>query len=498
MSQPTATTERVAALEPRTPAAGTGRPGAAAAVLLLVGGVLGIVQLVLPWFSTNGRSTTGWQQYYNTAHPGFGGGVSAYAIIIAALAGIVMLLAGLAVLARPGLGRAVGTVALVAALVEVACMVWWLGLGPVTLKDAFGSAGIGWYCFLVAGIVGAFGAGKARARVGLSFDRLSFMAIFLGVPLVIFIVFVVSPFVQAIYYSLTSWNGFTPDKPFVGIGNYKTLLTDDTFRRSVLNSIELGIVVPLVTIILAIAIATMVTVGGPSRGPVRGLRASSLYRVVSFFPYTIPAIVIGLIWANVLDPSAGILNAFLTGIGLSGFTNFAWLGVPSSAMPVSMFVIIWSFVGFYAVFFVAAIKGVSAEVYEAARLDGAGRFRTATRVTIPLIRDSVQTAYIYLGIAALDSFVYMQALNPFGGPNNTTLTMSQDLYQTAFKGTNQFGLASAMGVVLAVVTLLFATVVFTVNRLTGGGRAAPTRRRRHGSETIAVAAQPATKTGGIV
>src|SRR4029079_15097063 len=121
---------------------------------------------------------------------------------------------------------------------------------------------------------------------------------------------------------------------------------------------------------------------------------------------------------------------------------------------------------FYTVLFVAAIKGVPAEIYEAARMDGAGRFRTAVTITLPLIRDTVQTAYIYLGITVLDAFVYMQALNPGGGPNNTTLTMSQDLFNTAFRK-GQFGYATAMGVVLAVVTLLFAVIVFAVNRGTG-------------------------------
>jgi N-acetylglucosamine transport system permease protein len=89
-------------------------------------------------------------------------------------------------------------------------------------------------------------------------------------------------------------------------------------------------------------------------------------------------------------------------------------------------------------------------------------------VTLPLVRDNVQTAYIYLGITVLDAFVYMQALNPGGGPNNTTLTMSQELFNTAFRK-SQFGYATAMGVVLAAVTLVFAGLVFLVNRLTGGG-----------------------------
>jgi N-acetylglucosamine transport system permease protein len=234
------------------------------------------------------------------------------------------------------------------------------------------------------------------------------------------------------------------------------------------NNLELAIVVPFVTIVMALAIASVVTVAGPRTGPVRGISGAGFYRVVSFFPYTVPAIVIGLIWEQVYDPSAGLLNASLTKVGLSGFQDFAWLGDTRTAMPASMFVIIWSFVGFYTVLFVAAIKGVPAEIYEAARMDGAGRFRTTISITLPLIRGTVQTAYIYLGITVLDAFVYMQALNPGGGPDNTTLTMSQDLFNTAFRK-GQFGYATAMGVVLAVVTLAFAAVVFAVNHFTGGG-----------------------------
>lgn len=313
----------------------------------------------------------------------------------------------------------------------------------------------------------------ARQRRMAGRGRLSFMTVFLGLPLAIYLIFVIYPFGQALYYSTTDWSGFTPTYNFVWLGNFTKLFHDDIFMLSLRNNVELAIVVPFVTIVLGLAIAMVVTVGGPTRGGIRGIRGSGFYRVVSFFPYTVPAIVIGLIWAQVYDPSAGILNASLTKIGFSGFENFAWLGETRTAMPASMFVIIWSFVGFYAVLFVAAIKGIPAEIYEAARMDGAGRFRTAIRITLPSVRDTVQTAYIYLGILALDAFVYMQALNPNGGPNNTTLTMSQELFNTAFRK-GQFGYATAMGVVLAVVTLLFAVIVYAVNRLTGGGE----RRRR--------------------
>jgi N-acetylglucosamine transport system permease protein len=306
-----------------------------------------------------------------------------------------------------------------------------------------------------------------RRRRPLTFDRVSFMVVFLGLPLAVFVIFVVSPFVQALWYSMTDWSGFSAGMNFVGFDNYVKLFHDDIFLKAVRNNVLLVIVVPIVTIVLALTLATLVTIGGSGTGTVRGLRYAGFYRIVSFFPYVIPAIVIGLIWAQVFTPGSGVLDALLSKIGLSGFENYAWLGDARTAMPASMFVMIWGFVGFYMVLFIAAIRGIEPEVFEAARIDGAGRFRSAVSITVPLIRDNVQTAYIYLGIAALDAFVYMQALNPGGGPQNSTLVMPQQLFTTAFtKG--QFGYSTAMGVILAAVTMLFALLVFTVNALTGG------------------------------
>ena len=155
-----------------------------------------------------------------------------------------------------------------------------------------------------------------------------------------------------------------------------------------------------------------------------------MYRVVSFFPYVIPAIAIGLIWQQIFNPQSGLLNSVLLKFGFSGFKNFAWLGEIDTARWAVMFVIVWGFVGFYMVLFVASIKGVPAELYEAARIDGAGRLVMTFKITIPLIRESVQTAWIYLGIMALDAFVYAQALAFEGGPLYSTRTMSQVLFKT--------------------------------------------------------------------
>ncbi|MGA7205890.1 MAG: sugar ABC transporter permease [Specibacter sp.] len=308
-----------------------------------------------------------------------------------------------------------------------------------------------------------------RRRKKLTFDKVSFMVVFLGLPLAIYLVFVISPFVQAVYYSMTSWGGFNNNMPFIGLDNYVKLFNDDIFMISVRNSITLAIFLPVITVILSLILATLVTIGGSSRGQIKGLKGAGFYRIVSFFPYVIPAVVIGVIWAQIYDPSSGLLNGLLTGLGLDGFASFPWLGDTRTAMIASMVVIVWGFVGFYMILFIAAIKGIPAETFEAARIDGAGRFRTAITITIPLIRDNIQTAYVYMGILALDAFVYMSVLNSGGGPANSTLVMSQKLFSTAFsKG--QFGLACAMGVVLAAITLIFSALVFLVNRLTGGSK----------------------------
>lgn len=305
-----------------------------------------------------------------------------------------------------------------------------------------------------------------RRKRRFTFDKVSFFVCFLGVPLAIYTVFVVSPFVQAFYFSLVDWNGFSGDQTFVGLGNYERLFQDPLFLKAMGNNIVLAIALPLITITLALVLATLVTVGGASHGQIRGIKGGGVYRVVSFFPYVIPGVVIGIIWGAMLDPSSGLIPGFMKGLLDVDYWD-GHLGNPDTAMWWAVFVIVWAFVGFYMLLFIAAIKGIPAEIFEAVRLDGAGRLRTAISITIPMIRDNIQTAYIYIGIVALDAFVYMASLFPGSSPNNSTLVMSQQLFVEAFRK-GRFGYASAMGVVLAVMTLLFAGIVFGVNRLLGG------------------------------
>lgn len=303
---------------------------------------------------------------------------------------------------------------------------------------------------------------RARRKARWTFDNISFFLVFLVLPLALFLLLVIWPFIQAVFYSLTNWGGFSQEFDFIGLDNYVRLINDKTFLTALGNNIQLAVVVPIVVILVALIFASLVTVGGRGIGQTVGVRHSGFYRVVSFFPYVIPAVVTGVIFAKVFDPSNGLLNGLLpTALEQN------WLGQVSTAMPASMFVIIWGLIGFYMLLFIAAIKAIPAEIFEAARLDGAGRLRTMFSLTLPNIRENVQTAWIYLGIAALDAFVFMHILNNSGGPDNSTLVMPQYLFRLAF-AQNQFAYASAVGVAMAVVTLVFAGLIFGLNRLTGG------------------------------
>ncbi|MEO7061350.1 MAG: sugar ABC transporter permease [Lapillicoccus sp.] len=306
--------------------------------------------------------------------------------------------------------------------------------------------------------------GATRApRRRLTLDRVSFFAVFLGLPLLLYVYLVISPILQSFYYSMTSWTGFQSNPAFVGLQNYSALVHDDLFWRALRNNAILATVLPIITIGLALALATIVTVGGSSRGQTRGIRGGGIYRVVSFFPYAIPAIVTGILWAQIYSPQGGLLNGFLDGIGLDNLKNTPWLGDPNLALGAIVVAIVWSFVGFYMILFVAAIKGIPAEIYEAARLDGSSRLRTAVQITIPLIRDNVSTAIVYMAIFGLDAFTFMAILAPNGGPDNQALVVSQYLYQQAFtKG--KFGYAISMGVVLALVTLAVSIGVLLSSR----------------------------------
>ncbi len=227
---------------------------------------------------------------------------------------------------------------------------------------------------------------------------------FLVAPLALYAVFVIWPFIQAIYYSFTDWTGLSPDFKMVGFGNYSRMLKDDIFWKSLQHSVVLVLVLPLVTLGLALFFAFMLNVGGRRRknAAVAGVRGGSgFYKIAYFFPQVLSIVIVALLFQFAFNPRSGMLNSALKGIGL-GNVQPDWLGDPNLALICVMAVLVWSTVGFFVVLFSAGMASIPKDFYEAALLDGgASRVTTFFKITVPLLWDTIQSGWVYMGILAL-------------------------------------------------------------------------------------------------
>lgn len=295
-----------------------------------------------------------------------------------------------------------------------------------------------------------------------------FIVGFLVVPLGLYGLFVVWPFIQSIYYSFTDWTGLSPEFTMVGFDNYRRMLDDEIFWKSLQHSLLFAIVLPLVTISLALFFAFMINVGGRHRrgGPmITGVRGSAFYKIVYFFPQVLSIAIVALLFAFAYNPDSGAINSILRGIGLDSIQPL-WLGDPDLALWAVMAVLVWSTVGFFVVLFSAGMASIPTEMYEAALLDGAGRATTFFRVTLPLLWDTVRSGWVYMGILALgaESFAVVQIMTTGpGGPDYSTTVMVLYVYQKAFRD-GQAAYATAIGVALLIVTLIFAAAVMRLGR----------------------------------
>ena len=290
-----------------------------------------------------------------------------------------------------------------------------------------------------------------------------FIAGFLAAPLVLYAVFVISPFIQAFYYSMTNWTGVSPQFDFIGLQNFQNLLHDSLFLRAVRNNAVLLVAMPALVILLALFYAFLLNVAGRGSGAgVRGVRGAGFYKLVFFLPQVLSVPVIAVIWAVILDPTpTGLANSALRFIG---FGSLGWLADPNLALYCVLWVLVWGSVGFYLVLFNAAMSSIPRDLFEAALIDGAGRVATFFRVTMPLLWDTIQTSWVYLAVLALDVYALVAVMTAGpGGPANSTQVISLQIAQNGFQF-GRAGYASAMGVVLFFFTLAIAAIMLRATR----------------------------------
>ncbi|MFK0025456.1 carbohydrate ABC transporter permease [Streptomyces sp. NPDC090798] len=279
--------------------------------------------------------------------------------------------------------------------------------------------------------------------------------VFLAPALIGFTVFVVYPLIRSAYFALTQYNGLS-DPKFVGFDNFRRMFTTDpSFWPSVRATLLL--VVLYVPLSLAIGLALAVFCNQRMRGV-------SLLRTLCYLPVVLPVVATITLWKFVFNPQVGLANQVLTWLHLP---TSEWLSGSDSAMPSIVIVMLWS-VGSTMVIFLAALQAVPTELYEAARLDGAGPRTVFFRITLPLISPIMVLQVVLQMVTALQAFNQPKILSPdgMGGPGFSTRALMLSIYTNGFPSLGrvaQLGYASAQVWVLflVIVVLIAATARFS-------------------------------------
>jgi N-acetylglucosamine transport system permease protein len=285
---------------------------------------------------------------------------------------------------------------------------------------------------------------------------------FLAVPVALYAVFVVGAYLQTFWLSLTNWSGLGPVPANLNFDNFVKLWNDELFWKSLRHNAFLLVLLPIITIAIALVFAFLLNVGGGSKGGLtRGVWGSKFYRVVFFFPQLLALAIVAVIFGRVFAPDrSGMINGLLP----KSVDPSLFLADARWALWCILAVLVWQAVGFYVVLFSAGMGSISQEIYEAAALDGATRITLFFRITVPLLWSTIQVAWVYLGIAAFDAFALVNIMSvDRGGPDGATSVLSMMIYRNTFEY-SQVGYASALGVVLFFLTLTFAALTLRVTR----------------------------------
>ena len=272
-------------------------------------------------------------------------------------------------------------------------------------------------------------------------------------PAVLFIgALLIYPLIKAVQYSLQEWDGIGIAR-WVGLSNYTQIFTDPVERGSLVNLAILLVFYSLIPVTLG-----LVTVNIMRRSSGKGM---GFFRVVYFLPQVIVTVVVAIVWTWLLAPGGtGTVNGLLHLAGLGPATGTPWLGSFSWALPAIGLVAAWLDFGLAFVLLLPGIRRIPPELFDAARVDGAGMLREFFKITLPMLRRDIAAAITITAVAALQSFTLIyQATN--GGPGYTTIVPGLLIYRDAFQ-LGDVGAASALGVVM---TVIIFVITFGVRAL---------------------------------
>jgi raffinose/stachyose/melibiose transport system permease protein len=279
-------------------------------------------------------------------------------------------------------------------------------------------------------------------------------AIWFALPaIVVYLAIVVYPSLAGAVYAFTDWSGVGGKANFVGLDNFKQIVSDDQSVGALRNTVLLTIFIVIVQNAVGLALA----LGVHAR-----IKSKYAVRAIFFAPVLLSQVVIAFLWKYLLNPNpdSGI-NALLGLVGL-GSLQQDWLGSPSLALWSVGFTVVWQYAGYSMVIFLAGLQGVPRELEEAAAIDGAGRWMRFRKVVLPLLAPAVTINLMLSTIGGLKLFDQVFAITQ-GGPGYSTETLSTLIYKQAFVFGN-YGYSTAVALVLAILVAAVSLVQLKVLR----------------------------------
>lgn len=274
-------------------------------------------------------------------------------------------------------------------------------------------------------------------------------AIFFLFPAFIFyVIFMVYPIIQSVQLSFTEWNGYATIAPeWVGIANYKRMLSDPVFIKAFKNTVLYMVINIVVQIPIGLMLALFLS---------KKRKGQRFFKMAFFMPVILSSTAISLMWKFILSPENGLLNTILTNLGLGEYAHI-WLGEPGTVMPAISLVAAWQGMGYVMILLLAAVVNIPDSVIEQSIIDGAGSFTRTIHIVIPLIWGAIKTNVVLLIIGAVKvcDIVYVMTS---GGPNHSSEVLASYMYNTSFAN-GSFGYGSAIatfifvfGIVLTIIT----------------------------------------------
>lgn len=254
---------------------------------------------------------------------------------------------------------------------------------------------------------------------------------------------VLDTFKLSLYYMKLQLVGLTH---FIGLQNYITLITDSRFWAATSNTVLFTIISVALELILGMIMALLMN---------KKFKGTGLVRAAVLIPWALPTVVSALMWKFIYNDQFGVINDILIRLHIM-HQYIAWLGSPSSAMSAAIFADVWKTAPFMALLLLAGLQNISQDLYEAARVDGAGNVKQFFSITLPLLRPTILVALIFRTLDAFRVFDLIYVMTG-GGPGNSTETLSIYAYKTLFRNLD-FGVGSAIAVIIFVFVFIFAMI----------------------------------------